>query len=248
MQEAQRLESLGVLAGGIAHDFNNLLAVILGNEALAVSEAQPGSRLAKQLERIRSAAKHAEALTSQMLTYSGKASLSLKPLDLSALVEEMSELLEASISKKCQLEISLGSRPHPGGGDPTQLRQVILNLVINASEALGDRPGRVAVRTGLMSRRRGLPGGHLRLRRASPQGEYVYLEVSDPGEGIDEETRKRIFEPFFSTKFTGRGLGLASVLGIVSRARTAPSSWRPIRAAAPASASSSRPPPPRSRR
>jgi PAS domain S-box-containing protein len=214
MQEAQKLESLGVLAGGIAHDFNNLLAVVLGNDALALSEAQPGSRLAKQLERIRSAAKHAEALTSQMLTYSGKASLSLKPLDLSELVEEMSELLEASISKRRRLETSLGHGRTLVEGDPTQLRQVILNLVTNASEALGDRAGRVAVRTGLMT----AEATYLADTFGSgglAEGEYVYLEVSDPGEGIDEENRKRIFEPFFSTKFTGRGLGLASVLGIV---------------------------------
>jgi len=214
MQETQRLESLGVLAGGIAHDFNNLLAVVLGNDALAMSEAQPGSRLAKQLERIHSAAKHAEALTSQMLTYSGKASLTLKPLDLSGLVEEMSELLEASISKKCQLEIVLRHGRTLVEGDPTQLRQVILNLVTNASESLGDRTGRVAVRTGLMS----ADADYLTDTFGSGEfaaGEYVYLEVSDSGDGIDEENRKRIFEPFFSTKFTGRGLGLASVLGIV---------------------------------
>jgi PAS domain S-box-containing protein len=214
MQEAQKLESLGVLAGGIAHDFNNLLAVVLGNDALAMSEAQPGSRLAKQLERIRSAAKHAQALTSQMLTYSGKASLSLKPLDLSGLVEETSDLLEASISKKCRLETVLGHGRTLVEGDPTQLRQVLLNLVSNASEALGDRPGRVTVRTGLTT----ADAAYLADTFGSSglaAGEYVYLEVSDPGEGIDEETRKRIFDPFFSTKFTGRGLGLASVLGIV---------------------------------
>jgi len=214
MREAQKLESLGVLAGGIAHDFNNLLAVVLGNDALAMSETQPGSRLAKQLERIHSAAKHAKALTSQMLTYSGKASLDLKPLDLSGLVEEMSDLLEASISKKCRLETVLGHGRTVVEGDPTQLRQVILNLVTNASEALGERPGRVTVRTGLMT----ADGVYLADILGSGElaaGEYVYLEVSDPGEGVDEQTRKRIFEPFFSTKFAGRGLGLASVLGIV---------------------------------
>jgi CheY-like chemotaxis protein len=214
MQEAQKLESLGVLAGGIAHDFNNLLAVILGNEALAMSEAQPGSRLARQLERIRSAAKHAEALTSQMLTYSGRSSVSLKPLDLSALVDEMTELLEASVSKKCRLETSLEYGRALVEGDPTQLRQVIMNMVINASESLRERPGRVTVSTGLMS----ADAEYLRDTfgsRELPEGEYIYLEVSDSGEGIDKEIRKRIFEPFFSTKFAGRGLGLASVLGIV---------------------------------
>jgi PAS domain S-box-containing protein len=221
MQEAQKLESLGVLAGGIAHDFNNLLAVVLGNDALAMSEAKPGSRLAKQLERIRSAAKHAQALTSQMLTYSGKASISLKPLDLSRLVEEMSDLLEASISKKCRLEIALAHSRTLVEGDPTQLRQVILNLVTNASEALGDdRSGRIALRSGLMTADAAYLADTFGVGDLAA-GEYVYLEVSDPGQGIDEETRNRIFEPFFSTKFTGRGLGLASVLGIVRSHRGA---------------------------
>ena len=151
MLEAQKLESLGILAGGIAHDFNNLLAVILGNQTLAMSEAQEGSRLAKQLDRIRSAAKHAEALAHQMLAYSGKASTSLEPLDLSELVEKMRELLEAAISKKCRLEISLHHERTMVEGDPTQLRQVVMNLVTNASESLHERPGRVAVRTGLVS-------------------------------------------------------------------------------------------------
>jgi PAS domain S-box-containing protein len=214
MQEAQRLESLGVLAGGIAHDFNNLLAVILGNNALALGEAPPETRLAKRLERIHSAAKHAEALTSRMLTYSGKASVSLKPLDLSELVEEMSELLEASISKKCRLETSLERGCTLVEGDPTQLRQVVINLVSNASEAVGERPGRVELRTGLMTADSAYLEGTFGSRGLA-EGNYVYLEVRDSGAGIDEETRKRIFEPFFSTKFTGRGLGLASVLGIV---------------------------------
>jgi PAS domain S-box-containing protein len=214
MQEAQKLESLGVLAGGVAHDFNNLLAVILGNVGLALSEAQHGTRLAGQLERARTAAKHAEALTGQMLTYSGKASVSLEPLDLSELVRSMSGLLEASISSKCRLETLLERGPTWVEGDPTQLRQVVINLVTNASEALGEHPGRVGLCTGLMT----ADADYLADTLGSAgleTGDYVYLEVSDSGAGIDEETRKRIFEPFFSTKFTGRGLGLASVLGIV---------------------------------
>jgi PAS domain S-box-containing protein len=214
LREAQKLESLGILAGGIAHDFNNLLAVILGNETLATSEAQAGSRLAKQLDRIRSAAKHAEALTHQMLTYSGRASVSLKPLDLSELVEQMRDLLEASTSENCRLEISVEPDGRTVEGDPTQLRQVIMNLVTNASESLQDRSGNVAVRTGVFRAdaaylARAFGGAEL------AEGEYVYLEVSDTGEGMEEEISERIFEPYFSTKFAGRGLGLASVLGIV---------------------------------
>jgi len=212
--EAQKLESLGVLAGGIAHDFNNLLAVILGNRTLATSEAPEGSRLAKQLDRIRSAAEHAKALTDQMLTYSGKASVSLKPLDLSSVVEEMCPLLEASTSKKCRLETSLQHGYTMVEGDPTQLRQVIMNLVTNASESLKDRPGRVLVRTGLIHADAEYLAGSFG-RDDLSEGDYVYLEVADSGPGMDDEIRKRIFEPYFSTKFTGRGLGLASVLGIV---------------------------------
>jgi signal transduction histidine kinase/CheY-like chemotaxis protein len=214
MLEAQKLESLGILAGGIAHDFNNLLAVILGNQNLAMSDAEEGSRLAKQLDRIRSAGKHAQALANQMLAYSGKAAVSLKPFDLSGLVEEMRELLEASTSKKCRLEISLDRDRTVVEGDPSQLRQVIMNLVTNASEALQDRAGRVTVSTGLVAAdaaylARSFGGGDF------AEGKYVYLEVSDTGQGMDEEISLRIFEPYFSTKFAGRGLGLASVLGIV---------------------------------
>ncbi len=214
LREAQKLESLGILAGGIAHDFNNLLAVILGNENLAMREAQAGSRLAKQLDRIRSAAKHAETLTNQMLTYSGRASVSLSPLDLSELVEEIRELLEASTSKKCQLEISLDPDGTMVEGDPSQLRQVIMNLVTNASESLKDLPGRVTVCTGLISvDAEYLAGAFGRANLAA--GDYVYLQVTDTGEGLKEEIGGRIFEPYFSTKLAGRGLGLASVLGIV---------------------------------
>jgi CheY-like chemotaxis protein len=149
-----------------------------------------------------------------MLTYSGKASLSLKPFDLSELIEQMHELLEASTSKKCRLETSLPHGRTMVEGDPTQLRQVIMNLVTNASESLQDRPGRVTVSTGLFEADAAyladtFGGGNL------AEGDYVYLEVCDTGEGMNEEIGRRIFEPYFSTKFTGRGLGLASVLGIV---------------------------------
>jgi PAS domain S-box-containing protein len=214
LRERQKLQSLGILAGGIAHDFNNLLAVILGNETLATSEAEKGSRLAKQLERIRSAAKHAESLSNQMLTYSGRASIRLSPLDLSELVEEMRELLKASTSKKCQLDIFLEPDGTMVEGDPSQLRQVVINLVTNASESLQDRPGRVTIRTGLIHVDADyLVGAFGRTDLAAD--DCVYLQVTDNGEGMIEEISGRIFEPYFSTKLDGRGLGLASVLGIV---------------------------------
>jgi PAS domain S-box-containing protein len=214
IQETQKLESLGVLAGGVAHDFNNALAVILGNAALALADAEPESRTAQQLERIRTAGKHAEALTRQMLTYSGKATVSLKPLDLQRLVDDMSDLLEAATPKSCQLDITALEGRTRIEGDPTQLQQVVMNLVTNAAEAVGDTPSRIRLRTGAMFADAEYLEDTFGSNGMEP-GRHVFLEVSDPGKGIDEDIRNRVFEPFFSTKFTGRGLGLASVLGIV---------------------------------
>lgn len=208
----QRLESLGVLAGGIAHDFNNLLNVILGNSSLALADADPNSENARRFARIRSAAQHAAGLTEQMLTYSGMTPFSLNPTDLSRVVHDTIDLLEASISKKHVLHVELTNDLPPIEGDDTQLRQIVVNLVLNASEALGDRAGNLSVRTGKTNiREHVLPIG-------TPQpasGEYIFLEVEDSGSGIDDVTRERIFEPFFTTRSAGRGLGLAAVLGIV---------------------------------
>ena len=214
LQESQKLESLGILAGGVAHDFNNALAVILGNTALALSELESGSRAAQQLERIRCAGKHAEALTRQMLTYSGKATVSLKPLELRRLVDDMAELLVAAVPSHCQLNFAAVKGFTLIEGEPTQLQQIVMNLVTNAAEAVGDQPSRIAVRTGAMLADSDYLEDTFGSTGLEP-GRFVFLEVSDPGKGIDEDIRNRIFEPFFSTKFTGRGLGLASVLGIV---------------------------------
>jgi PAS domain S-box-containing protein len=211
--EARRLESLSMLTGGVAHDFNNLLAVILGNSRMAASELPPGSPLNLRLARIRAAAEHGAALTEQMLAYSGRSGVALKPLDLSHLVEEMVDLLRASISEQARLELELAPRA-PVEGDTTQIRQVVLNLVTNASEALTGGAGRLRVSTGVVQQSdsdlAGAPGAE------SPRaGAYAYLEVSDDGQGMDAATQARVFEPFFTTKFSGRGLGLAAVLGIV---------------------------------
>jgi PAS domain S-box-containing protein len=214
LQESQKFESLGVLAGGVAHDFNNALAVILGNAALALADAKAGSRTQLQLERIRSAGRHAEALTRQMLTYSGKATVSLKPLDLRRLIDDMSELLEAAVPDTCRIHFAEAPGITRIEGDPTQIQQIVMNLVTNAAEAVGAEPSRITVRTGAMIADAEALDDTYGSSDLEP-GWYVFLEVSDPGGGIDEETRSRIFEPFFSTKFTGRGLGLASVLGIV---------------------------------
>jgi PAS domain S-box-containing protein len=213
VREMQRLESLGVLAGGLAHDFNNVLSVILGNTALVQADFSEDSTVQRRLERVRAAAQHAAGLTDQMLTYSGNASVSLKPLDLSRLVDGVRDLLEASMLRRSRLELRLDA-PTLVDGDETQLRQVVVNLVSNASEAMGGRPGAVWVRTGTLHADRSYLADTFGHQDLEP-GEYAYVEVSDPGEGIGEAAGARIFEPFYTTKVSGRGLGLAAVLGIV---------------------------------
>jgi len=211
--QAQKLESLGILAGGIAHDFNNLLVGILGNASLALADVSPESPLRETLEGIETAALRAGELTNQMLAYSGKGRFVVEPLDLSSLVEEMAHLLEASISKKACLRRELGRALPAVEADATQLRQLAMNLITNASDALGDRAGTIVLRTRHLRTPReelGRPlAGELERHGA------VVLEVEDSGCGMDAETRARMFDPFFTTKFTGRGLGLAAALGIV---------------------------------
>lgn len=214
VQEAQRLESLGVLAGGIAHDFNNLLMVILGNVDLALQDLSGVAPVRTSIEEIERAAHRAAELCKQMLTYSGHGHREIRPLKLSELVEEMTHMLEVSVSKKAVLRYDLCSDLPLIEADASQLRQVIMSLVTNASEAIGDHSGVISVRTGTML----CDGPYLAdswVGDRHPEGAYAFLEVSDTGCGMDEETRKKAFDPFFSTKFMGRGLGLAAVLGIV---------------------------------
>ncbi len=215
MEHTQRLESLGVLAGGIAHDFNNLLTAIMGNAALAQAQVAPGSAISDMLARIEGASEKAAQLCRQMLAYSGKGRFVVHHIDLNALVREMISLLEVSIHKSTVLRLDLSRQELPPVmGDASQLQQVVMNLVINASEALGGRSGIVVVRTGVCH----LDAADLvRLRsmEASKEGYYVTLEVSDSGCGMDEETMERLFDPFFTTKFTGRGLGMSATQGIV---------------------------------
>jgi len=214
MQEVQKLESLGVLAGGIAHDFNNMLAVILGNCRVALDDLEPDSPTRGRLLRARAAGEQAVGLVEQMMTYSGKPSDSRMPLDLSRLVAETLDLLRASVSEKCSVEPDLEANLPFVDGDPVQLCQVILNLVMNASEAVEEGAGTVTIRTGEVD----LDAADLLGSFGAtdlPAGRYVFVEVSDQGAGMSAEVRARIFEPFFTTKPSGRGLGLASVLGIV---------------------------------
>jgi len=214
MQEVQKLESLGVLAGGIAHDFNNLLMAILGNADLALLSLSPASPARPNVEEIARTSQRAADLCRQMLAYSGKGRFLVGRYDLSEIVREMAQMLEVSISKKASLRYSFGAQLPAVEADATQLRQVIMNLITNASEALHDHSGSISIVTGVMDCDRTYLAESY-LDDKLPEGRYVYLEVSDTGAGMDEETRRRIFDPFFTTKFTGRGLGLAAVLGIV---------------------------------
>ena len=220
MLETQKLESLGVLAGGIAHDFNNLLTVILGNTALTRLDGQLAPENAARLDKILTASNRAADLCRQLLAYAGKGSFAIGRLNLNDVVNETARLLEVSLSRQAVLDFSLaGALPHIEA-DPSQIRQVVMNLVLNASEALGDRSGHIRLGTEV----RRLGGGGLPRGQPSsnlPAGDYVCLEVSDTGSGMTPAVLERIFDPFYTTKFTGRGLGLAAVLGIVRSHRGA---------------------------
>ena len=214
MREVQKLESLGVLAGGIAHDFNNLLMAILGNADLALLSLTPAAPAHQHLVEIVNASQRAADLCRQMLAYSGKGRFVLGRYDLSDIVQEMAHMLQVSVSKKATLRYQFATDLPPVEADATQLRQVVMNLITNASDALGDASGVIEVSSGVMECDRAYLSESY-LDDKLPEGRYVYLEVSDTGCGMDAETRSRIFDPFFTTKFTGRGLGLAAVLGIV---------------------------------
>ena len=212
--EAQKLESLGVLAGGIAHDFNNLLMSVLGNAALALMDIPPESPIRETVERIELAAKRAGELTQQLLAYSGKGRFVVGPISLNRVIEEMTHLLRVSISKNVTIRYHLSEGLPPIEGDATQLRQVAMNLITNGSDAIGNSDGVVTVSTGERAYSAEDLSKFLMQEPLDP-GNYVFLEISDTGTGMDEETLGKIFDPFFTTKFTGRGLGLAAVLGIV---------------------------------
>jgi PAS domain S-box-containing protein len=211
LQETQKLESLGLLAGGIAHDFNNLLTGILGNASLAREDS---GEIVEYLEQIERAAERAADLCGQMLAYAGKARFEVQAVDLSTAVDDTTALIKSSIGKNVRLVVELARDLPPVEGDQTQIRQIIMNLVLNASEAIEDRPGTIRITTGtMMASQQYLAAAHL--SPDLPAGQYVYLEVADTGRGMSKSTLAKIFDPFFSTKFTGRGLGLAAVLGIV---------------------------------
>lgn len=214
MLHAEKLKSLGILAGGIAHDFNNILAIIMNYSSIAADTPDLTAQARDALKQIDLASDRAAQLCKSMLAYSGRGKFVVEPLDLSALVRETESLLHVSFSKKTRFTMSLADGVPKIEADSSQIRQVIMNLVTNAAEAIGDAVGDVVLETGIThfgaeTLQDNLAGGDL------PAGEYVYAKVVDSGCGMDLDTRARAFDPFFTTKQTGRGLGMAAVLGIV---------------------------------
>ncbi len=212
---AQKRESLGVLAGGVAHDFNNLLVAMLGQTSLALAKMPPDSPGWPHVEKAVMAAQRAADLTRQMLAYSGRGHFEFRPLDLNALVQDNLPLLEATIPKHVRLCSALTAPLPDIEADAGQMQQVVMNLILNAAEAIGEQPGTVTVATKSWTVTEA--ASHFWRYTGDPLrvGPYVLLEVEDDGSGMDAQTLARIFDPFFTTKFTGRGLGLAAVLGIV---------------------------------
>ncbi len=214
MQQTQKLESLGLLAGGIAHDFNNLLTAILGFADLALLTLPPGSPAHDNIGRVIEAARQAAQLTGQMLAYSGKGKFQVQRLQLAASIRDMLDLLRMSVSKKALLHLDCAEDTPWIEADAGQLRQVVMDLIVNASEAIGDQEGAITIRTGGQVWDGACPPNSCP-ETDLPAGLFAYLEVTDTGCGMTAETRARIFDPFFTTKPARRGLGLAAVLGIV---------------------------------
>lgn len=214
VSESHKLESLGALAGGIAHDYNNLLTAVLGNLELALADPLMSSQARTRLQRAVAASQRAVAVTRQMLAYSGKGKFVLVKVDLSQLVEEHCSLQPGTFAPDVELSMDLDRSVPSIEADPSQLRQLMGNLIVNAAEALDELPHRIGVATGVLHCDES-DLAESRLEEKPRPGEFVYLQVSDTGHGMDEDTLKRLFDPFFSTKFMGRGLGMSAVMGIV---------------------------------
>ncbi len=219
--QTQKLESLGVLAGGIAHDFNNILMGILGYADLALSSLAPSAPAWEYVQGINDSSRKAAALIKQMLAYSGKGKFSLESINLNHLIQDTVQMLTISISKNVLLRFNYSKEPIFMEGDPSQIRQILMNLVINSSDSIGEKSGVISLTTGKLYCDQEFIDNtgfeaQLSLSEKIPEGMYLFLEVSDTGTGMSKDTLHRIFEPFFTTKFTGRGLGLSAVLGIVA--------------------------------
>ena len=212
--ETQRLESLGLLAATIAHDYKNLLMGLYGHVDLALSDLPPASPTAPFLHNIRTIADRLSEFTSQILSYSGRSEVTYAKLDLSKMVEDMIQLLRISLPRQIDLQLDLMPRPPAMEGDISQIRQVLLNLIINAAEAMEGQVGVIFIRTGTLQ----VDHDYVRVHNIEEQlqeGPYVQLEITDTGCGMTPEIQEKIFAPFFTTKSSGRGLGLAAVHGII---------------------------------
>ncbi|HCZ32082.1 MAG TPA: hypothetical protein DHV93_00510, partial [Holophagaceae bacterium] len=214
LRQAQKLESLGVLAGGIAHDFNNLLTVVLGNLNLAQMHLPETAPARPYLANMEATVLRATELTKQMLAYSGRGHFVVRPHDLNAVVRDLTHLLVVSISKKVRLQLDLEASLPAIQADVAQLQQVVMNLVTNASDAIGDREGAIHLSTSAAFLDERALRADYRVEAPVP-GRHVILEVEDTGCGMAPEVQERIFDPFFTTKATGRGLGLSAMLGIL---------------------------------
>jgi PAS domain S-box-containing protein len=212
--QAQKLQSLGILAGGVAHDFNNLLTGILGNASLAIDSLPAADPVRPMLADVIGATERAAELTRQLLAYSGRGRFVLKPVDLSGLVEGIAGLAGLSVPRLVTLRYELAPHLPKVTADRSQLQQLIMSLIVNGAEAIGEGGGQITISTGT----RTVGPDELRAPWAGSDplsaGEYVWIEVTDTGSGMDEVTQTKIFDPFFTTKFTGRGLGLAAALGV----------------------------------
>ncbi len=220
LRRAQKLESLGLLAGGVAHDFNNLLTGILGNASLALDLTPRSAPTCDMLRDIIRASERAADLTRQLLAYAGKGNFVIEPVNLSAMVREISDLIRSSAPRNVALELDLQLDVPPIEADATQMQQLVMNLILNAAEATSDRSGEVRISTGVCKIAAGDPLTHYRPEPPAP-GTYVTVQVFDDGCGMSEAVKAQIFDPFFTTKFTGRGLGLSAALGIVRSHRGA---------------------------
>jgi len=217
LRKSQKLESLGLLAGGIAHDFNNLLTAIMGNTSLVMEEVGPGP--SKRLQGILRCGERAANLIRQLLAYTGKAELVVREVDVAQAIADMRGLMELSTPKSVRLHLDLEQRLPLLRVDPSQLEQVVMNLVINAGEAIGEgNPGEIHVSASNVTVEEAFTDA---LGSDIAPGRFVRIEVSDTGKGIDRSTMSRLFDPFFTTKFSGRGLGLSAVAGIVRSHRGA---------------------------
>ena len=215
LRQAQKLESIGTLAGGIAHDFNNLMNAVLGQSGLALHKLPKESPAAEHIEKAMKASERVADLTKQLLAYSGRGKFFINEIDLNTLVKENVQILEVSIPKTTSLMLELDNLSPHIMGDVSQVQQVIMNLIINAGEAMGLNPGTIHLRTSRIEiADNSAVYSRYTVSLLAP-GSYALLQVRDTGSGINQETLSRIFDPFFTTKFTGRGLGLAAVLGII---------------------------------